>query len=82
MSKVDTIPIKRHYPVVVVALLIGFTLGYFVGYRGGDANCQLEAATLDVRNQKRVYENDNKVDKDLPNVRDTSAWRKWMLDQI
>ena len=75
------IPVKRFYKVIAIAILITNPLAYFAGEQQGDTNCHLEQATVSIKNQKRVYENDLQVDKDTPDPA-SNEWVEWMRDAI
>ena len=81
-SKADTIPIKRHYPVVVVALVIGIAVGYLWGFQSGETDAQLDNAKFQIKNQREVYNEDIEIDDSMPDVRDDDAFYDWLCDPL
>lgn len=75
------IPIKRFYTVLgIVSAVIGI-LAYTAGDIQGNTDCKLEAANVTVINQRKVYTNDLKIDKDTPHP-SSRDFGDWMRDQI
>lgn len=85
MNKAGYVTNRNHYKTQIVHGVIWLCVAvmtYFMGVSQGDTECNLETATLEIRNQKEVYDYDNQVDSTLPDVHNTSAWAKWMHDQV
>ncbi len=81
-SKAGYVTNKNHYcSLAIVAVVVGI-LAHLSGVQQGDTECNLETARLEVKNQKDVYDADNKINSDLPDVYNTSEWSEWMKDQI
>ena len=68
------VPTWRYYLAIIV---VGGVM-YFAGVKKGDISCHLETANIGIQNQKEVYENDNKIEKSRPDVRDFNSLREWM----
>ena len=73
------VPVKRFYTVIAIALLFTNPLSYLAGNMQGDTDCKLDTANFNIINQRKVYNNDLKIDKNTPHY-SSDDWGDWMRD--